>query len=143
MRILNQLNSILKNETIKIIIGDNIMTREQEILIASKQHKYPLFSNYGDAFVAGARWADNHPKSPWISVEEDLPCNHEDLMENKYYTKKVLAILEWNEDPSKKHIEVCDMCNKFCSFDVEFYWREIGYYTVTHWMRLPELPKEE
>lgn len=98
---------------------------------------------YNIGLKDGLEIADDNPKSPWISVKEDLPCNHEDLMENEYYTKKVLAILEWNENPSKKHIEVCDMCNKLGSFDIEFYWREIGYYTVTHWMRLPELPKEE
>ena len=29
------------------------------------------------AFIEGAKWADNNPKSPWISVNDDLPCNHE------------------------------------------------------------------
>lgn len=86
--------------------------------------------------------ADKEPLIHWISVNDDLPCNHEDLLENEHYTKYVLAVLEWNDDPSKKHIEVCDMCNKIGLFNVDFYWRKSGYYTVTHWMRLPELPKE-
>lgn len=25
-------------------------------------------------------WSDNHPKSPWISVADDLPCNHKELL---------------------------------------------------------------
>ena len=28
---------------------------------------------------AGVQWADVHPKSPCISVNDDLPCNHQDL----------------------------------------------------------------
>lgn len=31
-------------------------------------------------FEAGVKWADKHPKSPWISVKDDLPCNHEELI---------------------------------------------------------------
>ena len=37
-----------------------------------------------------------NPKLPWISVEEDLPCNHEHLYEmtgQLLYTKKVLVML--------------------------------------------------
>lgn len=29
----------------------------------------------------GLRIADANPKSPWISVEDDLPCNHDELIE--------------------------------------------------------------
>ena len=46
--------------------------------------------------------ADANPKSPWISVEDDLPCNHKELLENEHYTKAVLVVLSWNEHPSKK-----------------------------------------
>ena len=31
-------------------------------------------------FEEGVKWADNNPKSPWISVKDDLPCNHEELI---------------------------------------------------------------
>ena len=31
-------------------------------------------------FEAGVKWADSNPKSPWISVEDDLPCNHLELI---------------------------------------------------------------
>ena len=30
-------------------------------------------------FEGGVKWADSHPKSPWISIDDDLPCNHDKL----------------------------------------------------------------
>lgn len=94
------------------------------------------------AFLEGAEWADENSKSPWISVKDDLPCNHKDLMKNENYTKRVLVVLSWNEDPTARHIDISDMSNVIGSHNVGFYWRSNGYYTVTHWRRLPELPKE-
>ena len=35
------------------------------------------------AFICGAYWADDNPKSPWISVDDDLPCNHEELIDKE------------------------------------------------------------
>lgn len=93
-------------------------------------------------FEKGAEWADEHPKSPWISIKDDLPCNHKELIENENYTKKVLVVLAWKDDPSKKHIEICNMCNKIGSFNTVWYWRNIVYYRVVYWKSLPELPKE-
>ena len=92
------------------------------------------------AFIEGAKWADEHPKSPWISVEDDLPCNHKDLMKNENYTKMVLVVLSWNEDPTHIHIDISDMSNVIGSHNVGFYWRCNGYYTVTHWREMPGLP---
>ena len=31
-------------------------------------------------FIAGADWADSNPVLPWISVEDDLPYKHSDLV---------------------------------------------------------------
>ena len=44
------------------------------------------------AFEKGAEWADNHSNSQWISVNDDLPCNHKELIviEN-VCTKRVIA----------------------------------------------------
>lgn len=121
------------------------MTREEEIYEAAesfcaKANPQLLVGDY--SFIQGAEWADRHPKSPWISVEDDLPCNHEELIENENYTKKVLVVLAWNDDPSKKHIEICDMCNRIGSFNTNWYWRNTAYYHVVCWKPLPELPKE-
>ena len=127
------------------------MTREEEIRNAidtifpkspsEKGRKYEQ-ALMATGFEAGVKCADNHSKSPWISVKDDLPCNHKDLMENENYTKRVLVVLSWNEDPTHIHIDISDMSNVFGSYNVGFYWRCNGYYTVTHWKRLPELPKE-
>lgn len=90
-------------------------------------------------FLEGAKFA---LANQWISVEEDLPCNHEGLMENEYYTKRVLVVLAWNDNPSKKHIGIGDMCNVIGSFNTNWYWRNAPYYHVVYWKPLPELPKE-
>ena len=62
-----------------------IMTREEEIRNAidtifpippsGKGRKYEQ-ALMATGFEAGVKWADSNPKSPWISVDEDLPCNH-------------------------------------------------------------------
>lgn len=61
------------------------MTREEEIRNAidtifpippsGKGRKYEQ-ALMATGFEAGVKWADSNPKSPWISVDEDLPCNH-------------------------------------------------------------------
>ena len=98
------------------------------------------FGELAPVFLEGAEFALNNQ---WISVEEDLPCNHEELIENENYTKKVLVVLAWNDDPSKKHIEICDMCNRIGSFNTNWYWWNTAYYHVVCWKPLPELPKEQ
>lgn len=128
------------------------MTRDEEIRNAiDTTFPIPPFEKgrtYEQALMAtgfesGVKWSDTHPKSPWISVEEDLPCNHEELIENDYYTKRVLVVLAWKDNPSKKHIGIGDMCNVIGSFNTNWYWRNAPYYHVVYWEPLPELPKEQ
>lgn len=83
--------------------------------------------------------ADANPKSPWISVEDDLPCNHKELMENEYKTKKVLVVMR-SDKSSSKNIEICYMTNQYSSIG-NWYWINTLKTHVTHWMPLPELPK--
>ena len=73
------------------------MTRQEEIRNAvdtifpippsEKGRKYEQ-ALMATGFESGIKWADEHPKSPWISVDEDLPCNHEELIEKKTTLKK-------------------------------------------------------
>ena len=52
------------------------MTREEQInKEAYRQEK--LVDIDVESFIAGAKWADANPTTPWISVKEDLPCNNE------------------------------------------------------------------
>ena len=110
------------------------MTLEEKI-----QKKAEGYGKLAPAFLEGAKFA---LENQWISVEDDLPCNHEELIENENYTKNVLVVLAWNNDPSKRHIGICDMCNKIGSFNTNWYWQNTVYYHVVYWKPLPELPKE-
>ena len=121
------------------------MTREEQIAVAfddySDERKLSTFDDfeYTDiqvAFEEGAEWADNHPKSPWISIDEDLPCNHEELI-HFGFTNNVLVI--------------DDKQNTFIAFmkkykDNEWIWDSTNNFVflplITHWMPIPKLPKE-
>ena len=109
------------------------------ILQENIQKKAEEYGELAPAFLEGAEFA---LKNQWISTKEDLPCNHEELIENKIRTKNVLVVFAWNNDPSKRHIGICDMCNKIGSFNTNWFWRNKAYYHVVYWKPLPELPKE-
>lgn len=67
------------------------MTLQEKI-----QKKAEEYGNLAPVFLEGANFALNNQ---WISVDEDLPCNHEELwvMTGKLmYTKKVLVVLTDN-----------------------------------------------
>ena len=98
------------------------MTREEQIRDAAKdflcETQY-MVDNVAMAFVEGAKWADENPKSPWISVKERLPEEHTNVIVT--------------DGSNVAH------CRKYSD----------GFYTnvgkccnVTHWMPIPELPKE-
>lgn len=125
------------------------MTREEEICNAIKNSSILDYNNneYTSddikcAFIEGAEWADTHPKSSWISVNNKLPYDYPELIKDKYYTKKVLVVEEWHNDSTKKYIEVKDMCNILEGYPSPSYWHwRSKYYNITHWQPLPELPK--
>ena len=81
-------------------------------------------------FEAGVKWADSHPKSPWISVKDDLPCNHEELLnpDDKRDTSCVVAIIHG-------HIVLSRMYKLYG----KWHWESNE---PSHWMPIPGLPKE-
>lgn len=109
------------------------MTREEEI----KQVAYSQYCNSEsicftlmcDSFKQGAKWADTHPKSPWISVKDDLPCNHQDLVHSNY-TDRVLV------SARNGYSEIAFMSK------MENIWVWETPIKVSYWMPIPELPKE-
>lgn len=113
------------------------MTREKEINIAASKYiednSMPdgevAISDHKDSFIEGAEWADNNPKSPWISVEDDLPCNHQDLTHSNY-TDRVLI------SARNGFVEVAFMSK------IENVWVWETPIKVSHWMPIPKLPKE-
>lgn len=93
---------------------------------ASKMH------NRNSSFEAGAKWADKHPKSPWISVKEDLPCNHKELLlSTGYHTVTVFTY--------KKGGACCmdNMIVRNGKWEWET-WKE----NYLYWMPIPKFPKE-
>ena len=83
------------------------MARQEEIINAvdtifpippsEKGRKY-VQALMATGFEAGVKWADEHPKSPWISVKDDLPCNHSDLVltynDIPFSTKRVMVVTD-------------------------------------------------
>ena len=108
------------------------MTREEEIAIASC-----AYGSRGSSidFTVGAKWADSHPKSPWISVEDDLPCNHEEL-------------ICWPEiDEGTETVEVFarnehgDIWDDYMVYENgKWRWND---FEPSYWMIAPKLPKEQ
>lgn len=103
------------------------MTREEQIAIASC-----AYGSRGSSidFTVGAKWADSHPKSPWIRVDEDLPCNHKELMASESMTVNVFVASKDGRFSSDFMIEGSN----------KYYWD--GDLTPDYWMFPPKLPKE-
>ena len=81
------------------------MTRQEEIRTAVDMTVPILPSNNGrtyeqaliaSGFEEGVKWADKNPKSPWISVDDDLPCNPKYLKQEEL-SPWVVAITEEGE----------------------------------------------
>ena len=136
----------VNSRTIKII-GDKTMTREEEIRNAVDT-TFPIPPSekgrtYEQALMAkgfenGVKWADTHPKSPWVSVKELLP--KEDPERNDYMSVEVLTITD------KGHIKLdtYDHQNQVWFIHSEILFDEddsLG--KVTHWMYIYKLPANE
>lgn len=85
----------------------------------------------------GLSIADANPKSPWISVEDDLPCNHSDLVltynDIPFSTKRVLVMTDIHT------LFLCDM-KKYN--DRGWIWNYSTKDKITHWFPIPEPQKE-
>ena len=122
------------------------MTRQEQISDAIDTI-IPIFrSNNGrtyeqalmaSGFEAGVNWADDNPKSPWISVEEDLPND-----ETEWYIIYCEAYNKNGDDIENKHYEIY-----LANFDKEMSsWVNVEsynnyFFNVLYWMPMPKLPK--
>lgn len=110
------------------------MTREEEVKHAAYAQycnsESICFTLLCNSFKQGAEWADNNPKSPWISVDDDLPCNHKELisLDDKRDTLYVFAA-----------IHGIIIFSKMYKFEGKWSWENDE---PTHWMPIPELPKQ-
>ena len=79
----------------------------------------------------GLEIADEYPKSPWISVDDDLPCNHKELLlSTGYHTVTVFTY---------KKGGACGMDNMIIR-NGKWEW-EAWKEDYLYWMSIPKLPK--
>ena len=114
------------------------MTREEEINTAVSRYieentinGYVTISGHKDSFIEGVEWADSHPKPLWVSVADDLPCNHEELSHSVYsnITSYVVALRRGDVYLSKMR-----------KLNGKWQWET---YEPTHWFPIPKLPKDQ
>ena len=82
------------------------------------------FGQLAPVFLKGARFA---LENQWISVNDDLPCNHDELKPNSYATYKVIVLL--NDGRIRETYMFYDK------------WVQYGK-KITHWKPFIEPPKE-
>ena len=99
----------------------------QEKLQEKIQKKAAGFGRLAPVFLEGAKFA---LKNQWISVDEDLPCNHEEMIHSNY-TDRVLLLSR------NGYSEVAFMCI------IEDVWEWNTLMQVSYWMPIPELSKLE
>ena len=85
------------------------------------------FGKLAPVFLEGAEFA---LENQWISVDEDLPCNHEELLINKGVTKKVF-VLKFEGSPGVDFM-----------LRVNGEWIWFAYENSKFWMPIPKLLKE-
>lgn len=127
------------------------MTRKEEIKCASKDYINYLLDkqeyhneNYTEydiqqAFEKGAQWADKNPKSPWISVKDDLPYKHQELIANNIHPFLTIKVLIKTKVRVHTAFMIKDIIND------KWIWYGYGEdeNQITHWMPIPKLPKDE
>lgn len=113
------------------------MTRKEEIKKASANYCEvcePSLAKCGDySFTKGAEWADNHPKCKWISVEDDLPCNH-----NEFITKDGITTMPVPTISYDGLLELHNMVKVMNSKVGDIWIWEEGI-SPQYWLNLPEL----
>lgn len=98
------------------------MTRQEKI-----QKKAEGYEKLAPAFLEGTEFALENQQ---ISVEDSLPCNHQELLDGNITRQVFVRTKNGGYD---------------ISFMINFTRREfiIGLENVTHWMPILKLPKEQ
>lgn len=100
------------------------MTREEEILKEALKWKCDDNEFIAQtAFEGGAKWADEHPKSPWISVKDKLPLLQElSLVVLDDGSVSTARLTRFNCEDCW---EVDAISNRFLDLDEVIYWMPI------------------
>ena len=118
-------------------MGGLIMTKEElrEKMIEEASEMFKTKGHYA-CWRLGVIFADQNPKSPWISVKDDLPCNHSDLVltynDTPFSTKRVMVVTD---------IHTLFLCEMKKDDDRGWIWNCPTKDKITHWFPIPELPK--
>ena len=89
------------------------------------QKKGEGFGKLAPVFLEGVEFA---LENQWISVKDDLPCNHEEMIHSNY-TDRVLVLSR------NGYSEVAFMCL------IEDAWEWNTLIKILYWMPIPKLPK--
>lgn len=127
------------------------MTREEQIHNQATNYGYAVAGGstmrppVSKAFLEGAKWADANQPNPWISVEERLP---ERRSNNNPYSERVYVRYVQTVSGNKRIFYAFDELQYICLssgkiIGHEWCRHQNEYDSVTHWMPIPELPKEE
>ena len=97
----------------------------QEKLQEKIQKKAEEFGKLAPVFLEGVKFA---LENQWISVDDDLPCNHEELLKpyDKIETSYVIAIVHGYVIMSRMY-----------KLNNKWYWENDK---PTHWFPIPKLP---
>lgn len=91
---------------------------------------------YRIGLIEGLETADANPKSHWISVEDDLPCNHEELITtNGRYEKNTIYVITIDK------YGIIESNYMVLYDDGKWEWK-YSLPAPCYWMLIPKLPKE-
>lgn len=93
------------------------------------QKKAEGFGQLAPVFLEGANFA---LENQFISVEDDLPINHKELLsKGSSSTNRVIVI-----EDGGYHID----CMFFSAYELKWKWHYSS--NPSHWMPIPKIPKE-
>ena len=90
------------------------------------------------SFICGVLWADQHPKNPWVSVNERLPEDSLPQLTNNELGRKTMKVIVLMMDGRIMEAYRRFYCNRQWYWNIPSRMRE----QVTHWMPVPARPRE-
>lgn len=103
------------------------------ILQEKIRKKAESFGKLAPVFLEGAKFMFENPQ--WISVEEDLPYNHKELVNSLYDT-------EFTEGTETYNVFIMDKSNNICH-DCMIYkngkwvWKHYFNFKILYWFPMP------
>lgn len=128
-----------REEEIKKAVQEFIEERKTAIGRAKRGGWY-----FANIFEEGIKWADEHPKLSWISVKDDLPCNHKELLSGEHNTKGVEVVFQ-DRGSGKRRVEVRSMIKGIQnrnSKSIAWYWNAYWDADIIYWRPIPEPPSD-